>query len=1165
MTKILRMEMKGFKSFANKTEIVFGDKFNCVLGPNGSGKSNILDALCFVLGKGGSKGLRVEKSSNLIYNGGKSKQPAKEGEVSIWFDNSKKEFEAYDEKEIKLTRIIRVTGQGIYKINDKTMTRTQIVDLMAMVNIDPDGYNIILQGDIIRLIEMSTVDRRKIVEEVAGINVYEDKKEKALRELTRVEEKINSADIILVEREAYLKELKKDRDQAMKYKELEDRKKRNKKTLLTNDANKKESQLKDIDEKIKLGKSKIENYQKQIEELKVKIDDRKKQIEDINKEVESKGEKEQVAVHKEVETLKVGLGIDKQRLDTIAAEIEKLTSRQQDLKKDFSELKTKIDLLDKKKIEVTKQIQMRNGDLKTIETKISEFRKKHNLQEESKTDDKLNTIDTQIEEIQTQMNSLREKQQTLLRDKDKLDMQLQSIDERLNKVAEVKKEHKEEIEKLNQKKKEFKTLAMDLSKALSESSEYALQLSNARSKLILKREDYAKANAKKIGMLEQISGNSALQSIMEMRKSDPKIYGTVAELASSKNEFSLALEIAAGNKVKSVVVEDDITAAKCIKFVKDKRLGVITVLPLNKLKDIEISDSLRKLKKPGVHGLAIDLIKYDSKFSKVFKYVFASTLIVDSIDVARQIGVGTARMATLTGDLTELSGAMQGGYREKKTSSGIFNQEEINTKINECEKEIGDLESVISLLEKKDFDNNDKINRFRTLKAELEGDIIRTEKSLHLDADESELSGNEKKLLKDKLKSIDKEVDDVQDEISTKNNSLAKLKIEKQTLKDKIMELRNPTKLAELQSFEDKKSELKGELLDLESQKKHATTEMETIIGPENKKIMEIIKQHDKEMDGFIKEQSDLRKKISSDEKELKEKEKLEVKFIAQFKELFNKRDKLNTEKNGFENKIVNHNGDIRLDEQRINAYSLESARLISELAGLNEELKYYKEVEVYTGKSDEQMKRELSQFEKLASEIGAVNMRALEIYDTVEKEYHKLMNKKETLSVERTEVLSMINEIDSKKKDLFLKTFYQLDEHFKKFFGKLLVKGDASLVLENEADPFAEGLEIKVRLTGKRFLDIRSLSGGEKTLTALAFLFAVQEYQPASFYVLDEVDAALDKKNSEKLGQLIRSYCAKAQYIVISHTDGIIAEADILYGTSMNEHGMTKITTLKI
>jgi len=249
----------------------------------------------------------------------------------------------------------------------------------------------------------------------------------------------------------------------------------------------------------------------------------------------------------------------------------------------------------------------------------------------------------------------------------------------------------------------------------------------------------------------------------------------------------------------------------------------------------------------------------------------------------------------------------------------------------------------------------------------------------------------------------------------------------------------------------------------------------------------------------------------------------------------------------------------------KINTYSLDGARIKAELAGLDEEIKVYSDVKIYTDKSEERMKRELVEVAKLEAEMGAVNMRALEIYEVVEKEYHSLVNKKDTLARERTEVLLMINEIDGKKKELFMRTYVSLEDHFKRFFSQLLVKGDAGLVLQNEEDPFAGGVEIKVRLTGSRYLDIRSLSGGEKTMTALAFLFSVQEYEPASFYVLDEVDAALDKKNAQKLAQLVRSYCDRAQYVVISHNDGVIAEADKLYGVSMNEHGISKVTTLDI
>ena len=216
MTKINKLVMHGFKSFAKRTELLFNDDFNCVVGPNGSGKSNILDALCFVLGKSSAKALRSEKSANLIYNGGKSKKPAEKAEVSIFFDNSKKTF-PYDVPEMKVSRFVKPKGNSTYKINDQTVTRTQVVELLSLAKIDADGHNIILQGDIVHFCEMGGDERRELIEEIAGISIYEDKKNKALLELNKVEEKLKEADIVLKEREGYLKELKKERDEAEKY------------------------------------------------------------------------------------------------------------------------------------------------------------------------------------------------------------------------------------------------------------------------------------------------------------------------------------------------------------------------------------------------------------------------------------------------------------------------------------------------------------------------------------------------------------------------------------------------------------------------------------------------------------------------------------------------------------------------------------------------------------------------------------------------------------------------------------------------------------------------------------------------------------------------------------------------------------------------------------
>jgi chromosome segregation protein len=244
---------------------------------------------------------------------------------------------------------------------------------------------------------------------------------------------------------------------------------------------------------------------------------------------------------------------------------------------------------------------------------------------------------------------------------------------------------------------------------------------------------------------------------------------------------------------------------------------------------------------------------------------------------------------------------------------------------------------------------------------------------------------------------------------------------------------------------------------------------------------------------------------------------------------------------------------------------SLEIAKFKAEFAGLEEEFSQYKDVKLVK-KSLEELKKEIKDFEKMRQNIGSVNMKALEIYESVEKKYLELKEKREKLEEEKKEILGMMDEIEGKKKELFMKTFEEVNDRFKEIFTEISTKGSqVYLELEDQENPFNAGMNIKAKISGTKYLDIRSLSGGEKTMTALAFIFAIQEYSPASFYILDEVDAALDKQNSEKLARLIAKYSQRAQYVVISHNDGLISEAQNLYGVSMDEHGISKVVSLKI
>ncbi|NTV24462.1 MAG: AAA family ATPase [Nanoarchaeota archaeon] len=341
MTRITKIVMSGFKSFAQKTELVFGTGYNCILGPNGSGKSNVLDALCFVLGKTSSKSLRAEKSANLIYNGGKTKQAAKEATVIIYFDNKEKAF-PIDAPEVKVQRTVKESGSSIYKINEKTVTRNQVEELLSGARVDPDGYNIILQGDIVRIVEMTPLERRRIVEEIAGISVYEDKKQKALNELAKVEERLKESDIILAERQAYLKELKSERNQALKFKELDEKIKRNKATIIDIKQKERLKKKEGLDKDIAARKEDIVKLDSEISELRKQVQLQKDEVERINKEIEQKGDKDQIAIQKQIEELRVSIGTNNSRLGQLDTELGRIAERKLQLENSAKDLQEKI-------------------------------------------------------------------------------------------------------------------------------------------------------------------------------------------------------------------------------------------------------------------------------------------------------------------------------------------------------------------------------------------------------------------------------------------------------------------------------------------------------------------------------------------------------------------------------------------------------------------------------------------------------------------------------------------------------------------------------------------------------------------------------------------------------------------------------------------------------
>ena len=1161
--------MKGFKSFAKGTNFDFTNGFNCILGPNGAGKSNVLDALCFVLGRSSAKSLRVEKSANLIYNGGPKKKPMEKGEVSIFFDNSDNIF-PIDSKEIKVSRIVKKTGQSVYKINDKTTSRTEIRELMGNARIDPDGYNIVLQGDIIRFCEMHPVDRRKIIEEVSNISQYEEKKQKALNELGKVDERLNEADIVLKERKTRLKELEKERDQALKYKKIEDEIKLSKAAYLKKNFSDKDKKYMKLNNDIESFKEKIDKVNEKIKTNNDNINDHRNEIEKLNAEINEKSEKEQVSIHKEIEDIKVEIATNNSKLTNIDSNIEKLNERISGLNNDKEALNNELEE-NKKELDSNKNmIKDFNSQLNEVEEKLKKIRSKSNEKNIVQIEQELNSLDKEIEEHQKSSQEITQKQQNLFREKDQLEFKIENIDKQIAKIKEVEKEHKSQIDILKKHKEDFKKTTLELNEKLNKDSDFGAQISNARTKMNIVMNDLSKLEQKQLQIMQSSANSQAMKEINTLKKSVSGIHGTLSNLGKVDPKYATALETAAGNKLNYFVVDSDDVAIKCINHLKTKRAGSSSFIPLNKVKSKSKEADNKVLSMPGVHGYAIDLIKFNARYAKAFSYAFGSTIVVDDLKVAKKVGIGSNKFVTLDGDISEKSGIMKGGFKQKRQS--LFQLSEVNEKIEKHNDEVVQFQSVIENLQHTRLKNENDIVSLRHQKSELEAEIIKLEKSLHLSDNDLDASSTIKKDLNDNLKKVDSELNKVRAEMQKHVVAMAQIKSKKEMARSKISSMKNPRVIAELNAYDEKKSKLKEQLIRTEAQLNNINSTKDMKLK-ELEKIVEILKQHDKEIKQFKESQINISKNIKAMQKDLKEKEKSAKAFYDKYKELFSKRQKLDKSIIEIEKKNEEYRDQAKTHEIKSNMLSLELTKINTEISALKEQMQEFneliesksEELEKKMKKQSEDLKREVYNFERVLSNIGLVNLKALEIYDSVANEYNALTEKRDKLTSEKTKVLTLINEIETKKTEMFMEAYDRINNDFKEIFKMLAPKGEANLVIENPKNLFEAGLSIKVKLGEKKTLDIRSLSGGEKTLTALSFIFAIQEYQPHSFYILDEVDAALDKYNSEKLAKLIRKYTGYAQYVIISHNDAIMSEADALFGVSMDHHNISKVTSMRM
>lgn len=1108
-----KLEIQGFKSFRDKTILEFPNQLTVIVGPNGSGKSNIIDSICFVLGH--SRGLRVNNLMELIYNGGVGDRGSKSARVSLYLSDE-------DNKNIKITREIDEDGKSTYKLDDKRTSRQEIVEIVG-----DNEYNIILQDDVTKVIEMKPKERRQVIDELCGIAEYDKKKEKAMEELGGVEARISETHIILGEKQGYLEKLSKERDDAIRYQNLQDELKKHKASILSHKILENEKRNSELDEKAeKLGKEKEQSMEK-IAGVKTEILEKTKELKEINEKLivteEEKGNSRIVELKGEIA----------RRED----KIDSLRNNLADLEGGISEKKEKIKSFgeDEKKI---------NSGVENLAKKISSLSLRVN-EESKKTGD--TESDGRIDELKTRTFDLRAKINTFSGIREKNIKEIEIVE---NEKEDIEKSIKdflkgEEIlaRKIDEKNSEYKSNFDEFEKLRKELPQITQRQNKIQQELKELQIELAEKKTE-VNTIEKTSGgvNKATSAILGLKKIIPGIYGTVSQLGCASNPgYETALHVAAGNRMQNIIVDDEDCATKCIEYLRKKQIGRATFLPLSKI-NIKIEE-----KRPGsAVGFARDFITAPEKFRKVFNFVFGNTLIVKDLKDAKSVGIGTWRMVTLDGDLIESSGAMTGGY-VKKIEISFSSTEGLENEIKPLEKRILELDGELQELEARKSSMEEKISRLENPVASGNTEIerIRIEKNAI-----SNRRGEYKErvnLLEEKIKSLNKEISEiesniksVQDDIRTHEKQFEKLIKEKpqrgselEKLKDGHRDLRiEENKLRERGEFIQRQvSDLKKEIDILEKQKDSIGTDIE-----------------------------ETKKSRTALEKDLNAKEKEGAEIINKIESLMGKRSKIEEKITELGSGIGKIEHELDGINERTGKIEIEKARIETRISDLKKEFEVYSGTEPIDKKIGE-LESGANGIEKDLAEFGPINMRAIETYDEIKTKLDDVSEKLETLKNERQSIFNFMEKVENKKRETFMKTFEVVRQNFEQIFGEIS-GGEGTLTLDNPKEISESGLLITASPKGKKFMSLDAMSGGEKVLTSSAFLLAIQRYKPSYFYIVDELDAALDKENSVKIAEMLKN--STTQFVIITHNDQVMKFAGSVIGVLMND-GVSQVVGVKL
>ncbi|WP_421908860.1 chromosome segregation protein SMC [Methanolacinia petrolearia] len=1141
---ITELEIDNFKSFAKKTKIPFYEGFTVISGPNGSGKSNIIDSILFCLALSSARGLRAEKLTDLInLNSGKNT-----AEVSITFSDG-----------TKVRRKIKRTPHGYYSYNyldDRGCKQGDIVDLLSRHGIKSEGYNVVMQGDITRITEMSDVERRKIIDEIAGVAEFDKKRDQALSELEIVRERIEREELLLAELERRLKDLEKERAQAVKYREWSEKLEYFRSCHSFAKLKEKKNELGAIRELILSQKEEIEkiNSKKVTEEE--KIEELRKNVLELEKEINEKSGKEYLELLSEIESAKGRISVSEQTIVRLQQSIESNKETVQrvfmDKKRAESRVQECSDSLRSMSIDrsnLSMEVSGLRADLEDVEAKLQ---KESSALEGAKEKlfelmDGLEKKKGERSEFLNQQDVLIEKSRMRTDEKERLSSRIALIDQEFAEKSSLCVEYRSELKKLEDQKK---TIDAGLSKAEVELFENRSALEKIRNEIRGLERDLMRLEAQ-----QQASGGpggNALDAVLGM----DGVIGTVAQLGKAPAEYAAALDIAAGGRLRNVVVENDAVAADAIRFLKERRLGRMTFLPLNKLRAPESYPSLDK----NVINYAVNLLDYDSRHDVVFRHVFGTTVVVDKMDTARKM-IGRYRMVTLDGDLVEKAGAMTGGSQQKRISGfGVAADEEIKK-----------LVGAISGLRVQEADLASAVERFTAEVDESRAKRSTFDEQMSRFRMLSEEYGRMIENLEDEKNGVLRRQEEIQGEVSGAGEKLAEIEglvenisNEIQQIQDEYNQLRKRHDDTDLPALTESYEQLKKRYEEADRRLRNKDSDISDLQRERQhfqKRVEELDLDREKLETGissFEEEISSCRQAIEENKEIIEDLEDKRMNFSEELNALYEKRDDLNEKILGVEKIVITFEAEVERKDLQIHSLGEKEKEVLQNIDELSEAAGDFE-----TDLSLKEIEESLEESESALRKIGAVNMLAIEEYDRVAGRVEERSSKKAVLSNERTKIIERIEHYEKLKFDSFMEAYSAIDTNFRKIFARL-TEGSGNLVLENEDDPFSGGMTFAVQPRGKKVHLLSALSGGEKSLTTLAFIFSIQQYMPAPFYALDEVDMMLDGSNVERVSKMIGELSANAQTICVSLRKPTVERADRIIGVTILPDKSTYVTGVK-